>query len=201
MPTDVAVPEPVADSPVSEAGFDYFDNPKGWSADNLIESDEFDISNGQATFVTRIEGASWIIYDEILGDGTYSVDVMMPDAAPLTTGFGLILLYDDAHEDWYEFYLDSDGRASASACFARCDDFKPVLQNAASRGVNTKVGAVNTLSVTVDGNSMIFYVNGEKVGSTTDRALDDGSMGLILFTDIDQDLKVAFDNFTFTPAP
>lgn len=201
VPTAVAVQEPVADNTVSEAGFNYFDNPKGWSTAGLIESDEFDISNGQATFVTRIEGASWIVYDEILGDGTYSIDVMMPDAEPLTTGFGLILLYDDVREDWYEFYLDSDGRASANACSARCDDFKSVLHNAESRGVNTKVGAVNTLSVTIDGSSMIFYVNDEKVGSTTDRALEDGSIGLILFTDIEQDLKVVFDNFTFTPAP
>jgi hypothetical protein len=49
--------------------------------------------------------------------------------------------------------------------------------------------------------NMIFYVNDEKVGSATNREPAKGAMGLVLFTDIDQDLKVVFDNFTFTPAP
>jgi hypothetical protein len=201
-----AVPAAPTTAPVSDSGskfdpeYNYFDDPDGWSTEDLIESDEFVIARGQATFVTQIEGASWITYDGAFGNGTYQIDVMMPDAKPLTAGFGIIFMADGVRETWYEFYLDSDGRASANFCpDAGCDDLESLIHNAESRAVNTQVGAMNTLKVEVFDNSMIFYVNDEKVGSTTSRKLTEGAIGLILFTDIDQDLKVVYDNFMVAP--
>ncbi len=205
-PDSNPAPDPgVVQAPISDSGskfdpaFNYFDDLDGWTTEGLIESDEFVIARGQATFVTRIEGASWNTHDGVFGNGTYQIDVMMPDAKPLTAGFGMVFMFDDRHENWYEFYLDSDGRASANFCQSRCDDFESLIHNVESRAVNTQVGAMNRLKVDVFDDSMIFYVNDEKVGSTTNRKLPEGAIGLILFTDIDQDLKVVYDNFMFAP--
>ncbi len=205
LPAPTAEPDspntqpPVSDS-IHRPDFNYFTDVDGWSIESLIESDEFDITNGQATFITRIEGTSWITYDDLFGSGTYAVDVMMPDAKPLTTGAGMVFMFDDVHENWYEFILDSDGRATANRCLSRCDELETLFHNEPTKA-NTRVGAMNNLRVEVGDNSMIFYVNDEKVGSTSNRDLTKGSLGLILFTDIDQDVKVVYDNFNYAPTP
>ncbi|MCB9421529.1 MAG: protein kinase [Ardenticatenaceae bacterium] len=197
---ETAVDAPAAqDSSTNDASFNYFDDSEGWPVDGLIPTDDFNIANGQATFVTRTEGFSWICYQDVFGDGTYEVELTMPQAEELTAGFGLLFMADDLNGDWYEFYLDSDGNASVAYCADFCSDFDILLDRAQSQTVNTAVGSTNKLTVSVNNGSMIFYVNGDMVGQAQNQQLTKGSIGLILYNDIDQDLKVGFDNFTYTP--
>lgn len=191
------------EEPDAEAGdkTNYFDNPGRWPTDGLIASDDFSIVNGQATFVTRIEGFSWITYLDSFGDGTYEVEMTMPKAEDLTVGAGMLFMFEERSGDWYEFYLDNGGRASASYCQDSCSDFDELLHNEVNSAVNLGIGETNKLTVAVKDGSMVFYVNDEKVGSARNSRLTKGHIGLILYNDIDQELKVVFDNFTYTPAP
>ncbi len=199
---DSVVQAPVSDSGSQfDPGFNYFSDPDGWAIEGLIESDEFELANGRAVFVTRIKGFSWITYDGVFGDGTYEVEVTMPDAQANTAGSGMVFMFDEQTEDWYEFYLNDDGRAAASYCRSRCSDFEGLLSVDMSGTVNTQAGSVNKLKVEIADGSIIFYVNDDKVGSATNTKLTKGSLGLILFNDIDQDLKAVYDNVTYTPAP
>jgi hypothetical protein len=97
--------------------------------------------------------------------------------------------------------LDNDGRAYANYCRDDCADFEELIHAVPSPSANLGVGEVNKLTVEVANGSMIFYVNDEKIGSARNSRLAKGNIGIILFSDIEQDVKVVFDNFTYTPAP
>lgn len=136
----------------------------------------------------------------MVGDGTYEVEVTVPDVEWGTAAFGLIIPFDGAHGEWYQFFLWNDGIAVVDYCWDFCYDDYENLIFAEDILVNTDVGAVNTLKVETDSGLMTFYVNDDVIGSI-DAELSEGNMGLIVLNDVEQELSVVFDNFIYTPAP
>jgi serine/threonine-protein kinase len=197
-PPAVEVNQPLEEA--SESSRNFLADPDRWDY-GFDEGSDLFFENGQAVFVTQTGSGSWANYLDVFGDGIYEVEMTMPDAEKLTTGSGMLFMYNEANLEWYEFFLDNDGYAYANYCRDDCADFEELIHAVPSPSANLGVGEVNKLTVEVANGSMIFYVNDEKIGSARNSRLAKGNIGIILFSDIEQDVKVVFDNFTYTPAP
>lgn len=199
-PTDEPIVEEVSQvtEETSRAEKNYLADSDLWDYD-FDDGTELFFQNGQAVFTTQVPSGSWANYQDVFGDGTYEVEMTIPDAEELTTGSGMLFMYNEDNQEWYEFFLDNDGRAYANYCRDACTDIDELMRAVPSPSAKVGVGDSNKLTVEVANGTMIFYVNDEKIGSAQNTRLSKGNIGIILFNDIDQDVKMVFDNFTYTP--
>lgn len=187
-----------------DPGFNYFDDPDQWDY-FFDEGDDTYLyfEDGQAIFSTQLQGPAWANYREPFGDGTYEVEVTATAARAGSSGFGMLVMYDETSWSWYEFTLNTNGDAAVFYCEEGCDAVDEPLFDGWTHfdGVEAGLDAANTLRIEANQGSLTFYVNDQELGTIFDDRRTSGNIGLILHNDSEQDLEVVFDNFTYTPAP
>jgi hypothetical protein len=187
-----------------DPGFNYFDDPDQW--DYFFDEGEgtdLYFEDGQAIFSTQLQGPAWANYLNTFGDGTYEVEVTATAAQAGSSGFGMLVMYDETSWSWYEFTLDTNGDTAVFYCEEGCDTVNEPFFDGWKYfdAVNPGLNVSNTLRIEADQGQLTFYVNDQEFGTIFDDKRTSGNIGLILHNDSEQDLEVVFDNFTYTPAP
>jgi len=138
---------------------------------------------------------------ENFADGLYELEATQI-AGPLNNGYGLLFRVDGTTDTFYVFEVSGDGYIWIGYCENLCEDDEVALVGGdwfPSPAVETGLHATNQLRVVADGPKMTFFVNGVEVGRTSDNRLTEGDIAIMVEALGEGDIRVAFDNFKFTP--
>ena len=138
---------------------------------------------------------------ENFADGLFELEATQL-AGPLNNGYGMLLRVDESSDTFYAFEVSGDGHVWIGYCANLCEDDAVALVGGdwfPSPAVETGLHATNQLRVVADGPKMTFFVNGVEVGRTSDNRLTEGDIAVMVEALGEGNIRVAFDNFTFTP--
>lgn len=183
---------------IYQQGFDDIGNWAFGTADGV----EAGINDGVYDFlVTADQAIWWVIGGEEFGDGIYEVEATQVEG-PLNNGYGMMLRTDTSTDSFYLLEVSGDGYIWIGRCDNGCNEVDQVLEDGwfASDIVNQGTNATNVLRVEAKGTTLTFFVNGQQVGRITDATIARGDIGLFVETIDGGGVRIAFDNFTFTPA-
>lgn len=159
------------------------------------------VNNGRFEILVKAEsGIYWSTGGEDFSDGTYEVEATQLEGT-VDNGYGL-LFRSNENDDFYLFEVSGDGFVWIGLCKGGCEDDVVMLVGDnwfASDAVNQGLNATNRLRVQAEGGNLIFFINDQEVGRATDTTLTTGDIGILVETLGEGGVKVAFDNFKFTP--
>ena len=142
----------------------------------------------------------WVTAGQTFADGEYEVEIT-PLEGTQDNGYGMLFRVNEEDDSFYIFKISSDGFVYIGHCADSCLEQKALVGQDwfASPSVKQGFDVTNRLRAVVSGSEMIFYVNGEEVGQTSNDALGQGDIGLMAETFTPGGLRVTFDNFTVLP--
>ena len=142
----------------------------------------------------------WVTAGQTFADGEYEVEIT-PLEGTQDNGYGMLFRVNEEDDSFYIFKISSDGFVYIGHCADSCLEQKPLVGQDwfASPSVKQGFDVTNRLRAVVSGSEMIFYVNGEEVGQTSNDALGQGDIGLMAETFTPGGLRVTFYNFTVLP--
>jgi hypothetical protein len=183
---------------------DTFDREGTWGSGNEL-SVEGGVANGvYEMFVKADTGLFWATKgEENAGAGVYELDATQVDGT-LDNGFGMMFGVDIENENFYLFEISGDGFAWIGYCENGCETGDPLVGDGwiESKAVREGLNETNMLRVDYDGTDMIFAVNGQEVGRATNVTPDgpvSGDVGVLVETLGEGGVRVAFDNFRYSP--
>jgi len=134
-------------------------------------------------------------------DGVYKVEATQLEG-PLNNGYGLVFKLDEIEDAFYVFEISGDGYIWIGYCEGLCEDKATALVGGdwyPSPAILTGRHATNYLQVIVESPLMTFLVNGVEIGRTSDSRLLEGDVGLMVEALGEGNIRIAFDNFEFSP--
>ena len=182
-----------------------FDQVENWGV-GVNPDVEGKVANGvYEMFVKADSGIYWTVAGKPnLGNGVYEVEATQLSGS-LDNGYGLAFKIDneDDESDFYLFQVSGDGYVWIGWCEDSCQlvDTSLIAQGwIETSAVYTGINSSNTLRVEIDDDEMIFVVNGQEIGRVNDsRGGTNGDVGLTVETIGEGGVRVAFDNFRYTP--
>ncbi len=178
-----------------------FDSAGNWlkgSTDEVIGS----VVNGvYDLYVPAENGIFWATGGETFTDGTYEVEATQTEG-PLNNGYGMLFRVNNETDDFYLLEVSGDGYVWIGHCADGCSSVETLVEGGWFQSTAVKQGLhqTNYLRVVAEGPSMVFFVNGVAVGRISDATLGSGDIGLFVETLGEGGVRVAFDNFLFTPS-
>lgn len=183
-----------------------FDESGSWGAgDNADVTGN--IANGVYEMYVRADtGLFWSTAGQKdLGVGTYELEATQIEG-PQDNGYGMIFRADSDANNFVLFEISGDGFVWIGWCENGCEDVAlPLLRDGwfESKAIREGVNATNNLRVGYTESEMVFSVNGQEVGSVASADMADqplsGDIGLLVETIGQGGVRVAFDNFRYTP--
>lgn len=178
-----------------------FDRKGTWGTGSDLNV-EGRVTGGSYSFLVKRDiGVFWATAGQDRGDGIYEVEATQVDG-PLDNGYGMLLRFDADSESFILFQVSGDGYFQVLRCSDGCsEDYVPLVASGWERSEAVKEGLnrTNVLRVRAEGGNMIFFVNGIRVGQSSDSTLRKGDFGLVVETLGEGDVLVEFDNFTVLP--
>ncbi len=104
---------------------------------------------------------------------------------------GLIFRADNTNSQYYIFYMRSDGFFGAYVTQGNTSGH--TLIYSASTAIKSGFGQANALTVVARASDFYFYINGQYVGSTSDKTLSSGLVG-VFAADESNNTSVSFSN-------
>ncbi len=184
---------------------DEFDRLGSWGSGNNADV-EGTVANGVYELHVKADtGLFWATAGkESLGEGIYELDATQVDG-PLDNGFGLMLRADNETDNFVLFEVSGDGFVWIGWCEDGCEAVADPLVNDGwfeSKAVREGLNATNRLRVDYGSSEMVFSVNGQEVGragSAISGSSTAGDIGLLVETLGLGGVRVAFDNFRYSP--
>jgi hypothetical protein len=186
--------------PQTEPYLESFESVGEWTAGEGANSEGVIVDGAYQMSVEVSGDIFWATAGQNFADGRFEVEAT-PLEGVADNGYGMLFRIDNDGNNFYVFKVSSDGYVFAGLCSERCLEQQALLETDwfASPAVHPGMGVTNVLRVEISGPEMIFYVNDEEVGRTTDDSLDKGDIGLLTETFAPGGLQVAFDNFSVQP--
>ncbi|MDX1614101.1 MAG: hypothetical protein R3300_07295 [Candidatus Promineifilaceae bacterium] len=189
-----------ASTPERQAFRQTFDSPANWTVGEAANG-EAQIEDGRYVMTVELSGdIFWGSAGRTLADGVYEVEAVALEGT-IDNGYGLLLRIDHDNDRFYMFKISSDGFVYIGLCRDNCLEVEALVNRDwfASEAVNQGLDATNRLRVVAAGAQLTFFVNDSEVGQVVDNTLAQGDVGLMAETFTPGGLRVAFDNFEYTP--
>lgn len=178
-----------------------FESPGNWGSGRSSEVEGQVNNDVYEMHVKSNHGLYLASAGEMFADGTYELEATQIDG-PLNNGYGMLFRVDEPSDSFYVFEISGDGYVWIGYCVNLCDDKAIALVGGdwfPSPAVATGLHARNNLRVIAEGPKMTFFVNGIEVGRTSDNRLSEGDIAVMVEALGEGNIRVAFDNFKFTP--
>ncbi|MCI0396790.1 MAG: hypothetical protein L0332_33810 [Chloroflexi bacterium] len=177
-----------------------FDAPGTWTVGDDPNASASVHDGVYELFVELTGDVFWGSAGRNFADGVYEVEATPLEGA-INNGYGLLFRINNEDKNFYMFKVSSDGYVWIGRCRNNCAEAEALVEQDwfASAAVAQGLGTTNHLRVIAGGPEMAFFVNDTEVGRATDDTLPSGDVGLIAETFTPEGLRVAFDNFKFTP--
>jgi hypothetical protein len=178
-----------------------FDNAGSWGEGTSADVEGQVVDGAYEMFVKSNHGVYMATAGETFGDGVYEVDATQIDG-PLNNGYGMLFRVHDGSDSFYALEVSGDGYVWIGYCSALCESEADALVGGdwfRSPAVRTGLHETNNLKVIAEGQRMTFFVNGLEVGRAVDDRLAQGDVAVMVETLGQPDVRVIFDNFSFTP--
>jgi hypothetical protein len=178
-----------------------FDDAGEWSAGEDAYSTGSVIDGVYDFTVFENDISRWAAAGVDIADGAFEVEATAVEG-PLDNGFGLLFRADPEAGDFYLFKISADGYVWIGRYRDGAED-APIIGDHwfQSPTVLQGLNVTNTLRVQAEAGNMIFYVNDQEVGRTTDNTFDRGDVGLLVQTLGGAGVRVRFDNLSVQPLP
>ena len=173
-----------------------FAAPGSWhtSADPEVEISYHD--GGLGIEIKVIDRVAWSVAGRSVSDGIVSVDATPVDG-PDDNAYGIVARHVD-DRSFYRFEISADGYYAIQAPTGSLG-WEFLVDWTESPAI-LKGRQTNTLSVTLDGPTMTFWVNEIELASVTDERYAKGDVGVIAGTFYDEPgTHILFDNFDVEP--
>lgn len=193
----IAACSPAGSKPFEET----FETAGNWGTGHSAQVDGQIVNEEYELYVKSNHGQYIASAGEKFGNGIYEVEATQI-GGPLNNGYGMVFHLDDASEAFYALEVSGDGYIWIGYCEALCEEDAIALVGGdwfPSPVVNPGLYATNRLKVIVESPLMTFYVNGVEIGRTSDSRLSEGDIAVLVEALGEGDVRVAFDNFKFTP--
>jgi hypothetical protein len=180
-----------------------FDSLGSWGSGDNADV-EGDVTNGTYQMLVKADsGIFWATGGEDdLGSGIYEVEATQL-AGALDNGYGMMFRVDNDNDNFFLFEVSGDGYYWIGWCENGCEDTAdPIVGDGWEQSaiVNQGLNNLNTLRAEVEGENLVFIVNGQEVGRVTDsRGNETGDIGIMVETLGEAGVQVSFDNFRVTP--
>jgi hypothetical protein len=160
------------------------------------------IDNGAyEMFVKSNQGVYMATSGQSFDNGAFEVEATQIDG-PLNNGYGLLIRVDEEDDSFYALEVSGDGYIWIGYCTHLCESEADALVGGdwfRSPAVKSGLHETNKLKVVANGGRMTFFVNGMEVGRAVDDRLAQGDVALMVETLGQPNVRVIFDNFSFTP--
>lgn len=133
-----------------------------------------------------------------LADVTVSVDVMVVDGGDESEAC-LVARFDITLESGYRWCIDETGETFAM--FVSEDDEEELIAAALHDATFTDEGEWNELSISLDGETLIFSINGEVVDTVDHDGAAEGKVGISVTNHGDESAEYAFRDMLVTSLP
>ena len=180
-----------------------FDTQDSWSSGSDIDK-EGSVKNGVYDFYVKSDdGHFWATAGiDTFGNGIYEVEATQLDG-PLDNGYGMVFKVEENAGNFYLFKVSGDGYIWLGWCENGCETEMPLIGEGWIESPIVKQGtnATNTLRAEINSNTLVFSLNGQEVGRTTNTyGKNTGGVGLYVQTLGLGGVRIAFDNFRYTPS-
>lgn len=178
-----------------------WDTGQATAEDDSIEA-EADATGGVFDFNVYVpKTLFWSTAKQRLGPGTYQIEATAVSGT-LNNGYGLLLLGDNEADDYYMFEISSDGYVWIGFYGAGGETVIPLVNDGwfASDAVIQGLNQTNVLRAEIAVGSLRFFVNDEEVATVRDFKLLEGDVGVFVETLDEGNVRIHFDNLSYTPA-
>jgi serine/threonine protein kinase len=175
---------------------DTFDNDaSGWATgefDDDYSVNTATVENGKYTI--SVEDKDQAFVEKLLPNREFDDFILSIEATPLDTGenyaYGVSFREDSSGDIFYAFEIGNDGQY---AVLLFDGEWKRLKDWSTSKAI--KVGEMNKIMISAEGDSLTFYVNDEKLTTLTNDVSAEGKIGLVVaMFEQGTSAEVEFDN-------
>lgn len=172
---------------------DFEDPESGWDVYNYGDTLALYQDGEYRLGVFRTDYVAWGNPEPVqdLGDFEIEVDARAVEG-PLDNNLGLLVRYQEDHENFYWFQISSDGLFSVDRLEG--GEWVTVVNWQESTAIQQGLGVTNRLKVVCSGDQFTFYVNDTWLETVTDDTFASGNIGLAAGTFEEPGVVVHFDN-------